>query len=182
LLQSGFVTRSLYPALLVVVCSVGCGRLPETFAPPPQKAALSEAPAGGPGYFFSMADANVDTYLVQGVADRGPGTWRWAFEHPVLRFFLPESKRLQFTMDFTLPESTFRDTGPVTLSISMNGKPLDQVHCESAGQQSYTHVVPADSLRGNAINLVAIDTHPIWISHSDNQRLGFILLRAGFTE
>ena len=177
------MTRSLYSALLVVVFASGCGRLPETFAhPPPQKAALFAAPAGSPGYFFSMADADADLYFVQGVAAHGPGTWRWTYEHPVLRFLLPESKRLQFTMDFTLPESTFRDTGPVTLSISINGNPLDQVRCENAGQQTYTHTVPAELLRANAINLVAIDARPIWISHSDNERLGFILSRAGFTE
>ena len=129
-----------------------------------------------------MADPNAAAYLVQGVADHGPGTWRWVFDHPVLRFFVPAAPRLQFTMEFTLPESTFRDTGPVTLSISLNGNLLDRLRCDKPGQQVYTHPVPAELLHADAINLVAIDPHPVWVSPSDGGRLGFILSRAGFTE
>jgi hypothetical protein len=134
-----------------------------------------------------MADPDAASYLVQGVAERGagdqgPGTWRWAFDHPVLRFFLPAAARLQFTMEFTVPEITFRDTGPVTLAISMNGKPFDRVRCEKPGQQSYTRAVPAELLHANALNFVAIDPHPVWVSPSDGGRLGFILTRAGFTD
>jgi hypothetical protein len=176
------VTRILHPALAAFVVCAACGRLPETFAPPPQHATLFPIPPGSPGYYFSMADSDAGAYLVQGVADHGPGTWRWTFDHPVLRFYLPAAPGLQFTMEFTLPESTFKDTGPVTLSISINGKAFDRVRCEHAGQQSYRHAVPAELLRGNAINLVAIDPHPIWLSPSDGERLGFILSRAGFTD
>jgi hypothetical protein len=168
--------------LLAIALCAACGRLPETFAPPPQRAPFFTVPADGPGYFLSMDDPNAGAYLVQGVADRGPGTWRWAFDHPVLRFFVPGALRLQFTMEFTIPESTFRDTGPVTLSISMNGRPFDRPRCERAGQQSYTHAVPSELLRANAINLVAIDPHPVWVSRADGGHLGFILSRAGFTE
>ena len=180
------MTRSIYPAVFSLALGAACGRLPETFAPPPQRAALVAVPANGPGYFLSMADPNADAYLVQGVADRGPGTWRWAFEHPVLRFFVPSEPgrqfTLQFTLEFTIPESTFRDTGPVTLSISMNGKPFDTARCERPGQHSYLHAVPPELLHAGALNLVAIDPHPVWVSPADGGRLGFILSRAGFTE
>src|ERR1035441_3484635 len=78
-LQSGFVTRSLTLALLWIALCTGCARLPESFPPPEQRAPLVVPPAGTLGYFLSMADPNADAYLVKDVADRGPGTWRWAY-------------------------------------------------------------------------------------------------------
>ena len=160
----------------------GCARLPESFPPPEQRVPLAMPPAGALGYFLSMADPNADAYLVKDVADRGPGTWRWAYEHPVLRFFVPDVPRLKFAMVFSLPERTLRETGPVTLTFTVNGKLLDRLRCENPGEQFYAHDVPPGMLRPNAINLVAIDPDPVWVSKADGGRLGFILSRAGFTE
>jgi hypothetical protein len=85
-------------------------------------------------------------------------------------------------MDFAIPERTLRDTGPVTLTFTINGQVLDRVRCEKAGEQHYAHEVPSGMLRANAINLVGIDPDPVWVSKADGGRLGFILSRAGFTE
>src|ERR1035441_6360886 len=86
LIQSGFVTRSLTLALLWMVLCAGCTRLPESFPPPEQRVPLTVPRSGALGYYFSMADPNADAYLVKDVADSGPGTWRWVYDHPVLRF------------------------------------------------------------------------------------------------
>ena len=69
-----------------------------------------------------MTDPHADAYLVKDVADQGPGTWRWVYDHPVLRFLVPDVPRLKFAMDFAIPERTMRETGPVTLTFSINGK------------------------------------------------------------
>jgi hypothetical protein len=176
------VTRSLTLALSSIALCAGCARLPESFPPPEQRAPLIVPPRGALGYFLSMDDPNADAYLVKDVADKGPGTWRWVYDHPVLRFLVPDVPRLKFAMDFSLPERTMRETGPVTLTFMVNGKLLDRLRCEQAGEQHYAHDVPAGILRANAINLVAIDPDPVWVSKADGGRLGFILSRAGFTE
>jgi hypothetical protein len=129
-----------------------------------------------------MEDPNAGEYIVADIADRGPGTWRWAYSHPVLRFFVPDVPRVSFAMDFSIPERTFHDTGPVTLTIRINGALLDRYRCGVAGEQHYSHTVPSTMLHRIAINLVAIDPDPVWISKSDGGRLGFILSSAGFTE
>ena len=165
----------------MVLCT-GCTRLPESFPPPEQRVALTVPQSGGLGYYLSMADPNADAYLVKGVATEGPGTWRWVYDHPVLRFFVPDVPRLKFAMDFAIPERTLRETGPVTLTFTINGKLLDRLRCEKAGEQHYAHDVPPGMLRAGAINLVAIDPDPVWVSKADGGRLGFILSRAGFTE
>ncbi len=48
-------------------------------------------------------------------------------------------------MDFSIPERTMRDTGPVTLTFTVNGKLLDRLRVEQAGEHHYAHDVP----RGN---------------------------------
>jgi hypothetical protein len=85
-------------------------------------------------------------------------------------------------MDFTIPPQTFRDTGPVTLTLRVNGTVLDRYRCDGPGEQHYSHDVPHHLLHANAFNQVAIDPEPVWISKTDGERLGFILSRAGFTE
>jgi hypothetical protein len=176
------VTRSTIPAILAAAVLAACNRLPQSFPPPAQKTALFVPRAGALGHFLSMADPNADQYLVKDVADRGPGTWRWVFDHPVLRFALPAVTRVNFAMDFAIPERTMRDTGPVTLTIRINGAMLDRPLWDKPGELHYAHAVPTEMLRSNAINLVAIDPDPVWVSKADGGRLGFILSRAGFTE
>ena len=171
-----------YSLPVILVFGGACSRLPESFPPPPQRAALAVLPAGSLGYGFSMEDATAGDYLVQDFQDRGTSPWRWTYAHPVLRFFVPEAPRLNFTMDFTIPPQTFRDTGPVTLTLRVNGALLDRHRCSQPGQQHYSHGVPNNLLRANAINFVAIDPDPVWVSSDDGTRLGFILSRAGFTE
>jgi hypothetical protein len=181
LLQSGFVIRIVAMSFVLAMLA-GCSRLPESFPPPVQRAALYVPKPGALGYFVSMSDPNADAYFVRDVASSGPGTWRWVYDHPVLRFALPEVSRANFTMDFALPERTMRDTGPVTLTIRINGQLLDRPVWRTPGEQHYAHAVPPGMLRPNAINLVAIDPDPVWVSKADAGRLGFILSRAGFTE
>jgi hypothetical protein len=168
---------------LSAVCwCTACTRQPESFPPPVQRAALLVPKGGELGYFLSMADPHADAYLVKDVAPEGPGTWRWVYDHPVLRFSVPDVPRLKFVMDFAIPARTMRETGPVTLTISINGQVLDRLLCDQPGEQHYAHDVPHELMRPNAINQVAIDPNPVWVSKADGGRLGFILSRAGFTE
>ena len=180
------MTRSrilvILPAILPILLFARCNRQPESFPPPAQRAALFVPKAGALGHFFSMSDPNVDAYLVKDVAGEGLPSGRWAFDHPTLRFFLPEVTRVNFMMDFAIPERTMRETGPVTLTIHINGGLLDRPVWDKPGQLHYAHAVPPELLRTNAINLVVIDPDPVWVSKADGGRLGFILSRAGFTE
>jgi hypothetical protein len=178
----GIVRRVLGTAISLLAFGAACSRLPESYPPPAQRRALTEPPPDGLGYFLSMSDPHAGQYLVRDFQDHGPGTWRWAYSHPVLRFFVPDVPRLKFTMDFSLPERTFRDTGPVTLTLRLNGKVFDRHRCPEAGQLHYSHDVPDALLHRGAVNLVAIDPDPVWVSKADGGRLGFILSRAGFID
>jgi hypothetical protein len=125
-----------------------------------------------------MSDPAADTFIVQGFRAKSEGSWRWALDRPVLQFKLPETGPLQFSMDFTLPEATFRETGPVTLAISVNATPLDNPRYDRPGDYHYQHPVPESWLRPNSENLVAI----VPSKFVTPEKLGFVLGRAGFTE
>lgn len=129
-------------------------------------------------HFVMMGDPDSDGYIVQGFRPKSEGEWRWALDHPVLRFILPQAGPLQFTMDFTLPDATFQKTGPVALAISINGHPLDRPRYDHAGNYHYSHAVPDAMLHQPGENLVAID--PDKVAMPD--KLGFVLSRAGFAE
>jgi hypothetical protein len=181
LLQSLFVLRIASVAVVSALLLPGCGKLPETFPAPAQRAPLEAATSGGPGHFVAMSDANAGAYIVQGFRAASEGSWRWAHEHPVLRFYLPQLERATFTMAFALPEQTFRLTGPVTLTFSINGRVLDRARYDQSGEQQYTHMVPREFLKPDSINLVAIDPDKT-AAPNPGERLAFVLVRAGFTE
>jgi hypothetical protein len=163
-----------------VICAA-CGGDVLSYAPPAQRPVLSgEDPEPGIGRFVRMGDRNAARYLVSGFREAAAGSPnRWADQHAQMRFFLLAVDRLKFTMEFALPDATFKVTGPVTLSVSINGHALDTARFEHAGQMEFSRAVPPAFVRVNDENLVAIDADKVWISE-DGVRLSFVLGSAGF--
>ena len=128
-----------------------------------------------------MSDPDASAYLVRGFREKNDGAWRWALAHPVMRFYLPALPRATFTMAFVLPEETFRVTGPVTLTFSINGRTLDRARYEKPGEQQYTHQVPPEFLKPQAINIVGVEPDKV-AALNPGEKLSFLLIRAGFTE
>ena len=166
---------------LVPLLAAGCNQLPD-YPPPPQRPALVRPDGSGPSYFLNVANPNADAYIVQGIGDQTEGRgFRWAFAHPVLRFFVPSMHHPKFLLDFALPEPTFRVTGPVTLTFSINGRFLDERRFREMGQQHYEREIPEGFLRFGALNLVSIDPDKVFVAE-DGAKLSFPFSRAGFVE
>lgn len=155
-----------------ILLGAGCSSLPVSFPPPAQRPALEDR------HFVMMGDPDAGSFIVQGFRAKSEGEWRWALDHPVLRFILPDAGLLQFAMDFTLPDATFQATGPVTLAISINGHLLDRPRYDHAGNYHYARAVPDALLHQPGENLVAIDPDKVAMPG----KLGFVLTRAGFAE
>ena len=174
------LSRYLLTCLLVV--TPACRRAPESYAPPPQRPALDAAdPEPVLGRFFRMSDPDVDQYLVKDVSRASLGTpWRWTFRRPELRFRLESIDGLRFTMDFAVPPKTFRETGPVTLAVFINGKPFHTIRCIKPDQLHFEEPVPKSFLKEGAVNFVAIEPDKVWVSKEDGVALGFVLTSAGF--
>jgi hypothetical protein len=176
------VNKLLWFPILSAALLVNCGRAPDPHAPPSQKDSLITETGGPLGSSVSMEDPNSSSYVVRGFADRSEGTWRWAYDHPALRFWGPDLPKVNYMMDFAIPEKTFRLTGPVTLTIKVNGSQLDRLRVTQAGQQHYIHEIPPAMLKKNAANEVAIEPDKVYTAPGDNAKLSFVLVRAGFVE
>ena len=99
----------------------------------------------------------------------------------MLQFYVPRAPRLRFLMDLTFPDQTFAQTGPVELTIRLNGKEFDRVRFAKPGSQEYTKETPWEWLHPDAVNTVALEPDKTAVG-PDGERLGFVLTRAGFVE
>ncbi len=109
-------------------------------------------------------------------------SWRWTGKRPELRFFLEHADGVSFKADFSIADVTLKVTGPVTISVFINGALLDNIHCAAAGERHFEKPVPEKFLHARSINLAAMEIDKVWVSKLDGAALGFILTRAGFTQ
>jgi hypothetical protein len=169
--------------LLPLFLLSGCVNIPDSYAPPVQRKPLGGTEPNPIGHFVNMGDLNATAYIVKDVADGAEaGSWRWARKRPELRFFLETIENLRFTADLSIADTLLKETGPVTISIFINGNLLDTVKYAEAGEKHFEKPVPAKFLRAKSMNFVAMEIDKVWVSKTDGAVLGFILTRAGFTQ
>jgi hypothetical protein len=160
---------------------VGCANIPDSYAPPVQRKPLTGADPSPVGRFVNLAETNADAYVVRDVNQGAEGDlWRWTRKRPELRFYLDTIDHLDFKADFSIAEATFKDTGPVAVSIFINGNLLDKVACTEAGEKHFSKPVPEGFLRPKTVNFAALEIDKVWVSKTDGAQLGIILIRAGF--
>jgi hypothetical protein len=162
----------------------GCSGQPDSYAPPIQRRPIYvPSDHGSLGYFVDMSDAGADAYIVRDISSTTEnGGWRWTYRSPELRFYVPKAAGLKFRMDFAVPDRIFHSTGPITLTFRMNGKPFDVLRVDKGGEQQYLKEVPPGLIVPETANTVAIAPDKVWTSEQDGATLGFVLMRAGFTE
>ena len=175
------VLRPIFPALAFVVLS-GCQAIPDSYPPPLQREPLPDAEAEPIGSLVTMSDANAGDYIVKDVGSLESGAWRWGQRRPELRFRLSKTAGQRFIADFAVAEATFKDTGPVNAFFFINGHLLDKVRYAQSGEKHFEKAVPADWLRTDDYNMVAIESQPYWTSPADGAILTFTLSRVGFIE
>ena len=164
-----------------LILSVACSREPEWYPVPPQKATLSPDHVAPLGEFVEMNDPRAELYFVRDInKDLEGGSWRWTYVHPEFQFFLSHTEGLKFAMDFSVVETTFRQTGPVTLSVAVNGHALGTMPCPKPGDYRFEKPVPAAWLELDEPARVAVQADKLWTSPADGVRLGFTVARAGF--
>src|SRR3989442_2432434 len=131
-----FVNAFRLNILLSLSLLSGCANIPDSYAPPVQRKPLAGTEPNAIGSFVDMAELTADAYIVKDVAAGAEaGSWRWTRKRPELRFFLDGIQHMRFKADFSVAEATLRDTGPVTISIFVNGHLLDTLKYAEAGEK-----------------------------------------------
>jgi hypothetical protein len=160
-----------YALLALALALAGCKQPSERSEPKAQKPVKP---------FVEMKDPAIKDYIVRDVAGSlEGGSWRWTFDRPELQFYLKNTANLRLEVGFAIAGATLKDTGPVTVSFFVNGKPLGSMKCAKATDYKFTKAVPVDWLKADEATVVAVEARPLWQA-PDGQHLGFILTQAGF--
>jgi hypothetical protein len=171
---------ALAPILSLALCA--CQSMPETYAPPVQRQPFENFRPYRSSRIVNMSDGDATVRIVRDVDAGLAGSWRWTGQHPTIRVPGGPAEDLLYVIDFTLPEVTFKDTGPVTLSFYVNDRLLDRVRYSSPGVQHFEKPVPAGWVQEDQEATVGAEIDKIWTSPEDGQRLGFILTSIGLKQ
>ena len=159
----------------------GCGNLPEPYAPPAQRPFFAAPPE--PARIVNMADADAESHFVQDIDAALQGNaWRWTGKRPTIRLHANSNQGLMYSMAFAVADSTFQQTGPVTLSFFVNDHLLDRIRYTSPGRRRIEKPVPAKWLEPDKDVTLAAEIDKVWTAHSDGARLGFILVSLGLEQ
>lgn len=171
-------------ALLILACVLaGCERRAEIYRPPIQRSPYEVTESKTIGHYVTMSADNALDYIVSGVLPELHGNqWRWTLQEPVLRFQVPRTNGLKFHMDYTVPELTFRETGPVKIEIFIGACLLDTISLQKDAVTSYEKEVPPECLNVTRPVVVRMRVDKTWQGAGDRQPRGFILTGAGFVE
>lgn len=133
---------------------------------------------------LNMADADAESHFVHDIDAALQGnTWRWTGKHPTVRLHLNSRQKLVYSMDFVIAESTFQQTGPVTLSLFVNDHLLDRVRYATPGPRRIEKPIPAEWLAPDQNATLAAEIDKVWTPpQPGGTPLGFILVSLGLRQ
>ena len=170
-------------AFVLLALAAGCKRYPDSYAPPEQRQPLTieEPPEFKP--FITMSDSSAPLHFVKDIKPAlESGAWRWTLKQPTLILSAPKERGLKFVAEVAVPEITFRDTGPVTITVTINGQKLDTFSFPKPGNRRLEKPVPDGWLKTAEENTVTMEIDKLWTARADGVQVGFILASVGFTE
>lgn len=170
---------------LILCLAIGlgaCQNMPEPYAPPEQRQPLKELRPYRIDRVFNMSDGDAPPHFVQDISPALADSWRWTGKHPAIHVLMRANDGVRYAIDFTLPQVTFRETGPVTLSFDVNDHKLDSVRYTEPGNKHFEKPVPKEWIPKGRESTVAAEIDKTWTRESDGNKLGFILTRIGLTQ
>ena len=148
-------------------------RLPRQYAPTAQDDFIPDAPMLVMGPTVIPEDDTTNGIL------SNDSDWPWSNEHPRFRCFVRDGGPWQFAMQFAVAGVTLKDTGPITISVSINDALFSKFVVSSDGRAEYVRDVPTGLLARGAVH-VGLTIQPFWTSPTDGQRLGILIHSIGF--
>ena len=156
--------------------------MPEPYAPPVQRQPFEDARPHRMTRIVAVAEADAASHFVKDIAPGEPAPWKWTNQNPTVKVTPRTNQGLRYTIDFSLPEVTFKVTGPVTLTFLVNDHVLDTVRYTASGEYHYDKAVPPEWVEPLKDTTVGASIDKVWVSPMDGARLGFVLTRIGLTQ
>ena len=171
-----------YRWLALVVALAGCVSHENWYEPPMQRHPVSGPQASNLKHFIAMNDPHAEEHIVRDVMNLESNYFRWTGQKPAFRFFLRSRKGLKFTMDFSFSGETMKQTGPVTVTFTVNGHELARETYSEPGEKHFEKPVPAEWIGGNGDAVVAAEMDKVYVAEADKAKLGVTVVRAGFRD
>ena len=156
--------------------------MPEPYAPPVQRQPFEDARPHHIARIVAMADADAAAHFVRDIPPGEAAAWRWTNQNPAVRVLMKTTQGLRYTLDFTVPEVTFKQTGPVALTFRVNGHVLDTVKYTAFGEYHFEKAVPPEWVDTQKEALLEASIDKVFVAPGDGAKLGFILTRIGLTQ
>ena len=173
----------LFALSLSCVFLTACVSQPDIYAPPAQRRPLDQQMLVRKSPMIDLSEPGADKSIVQDIPTGvQASSWRWTGKRPTVRLTLLAAKDLKYHADFAVPDATFKDTGPVTLSFFVNDRLLDKIRYTEPGQKTFDKDIPAGWLQAPGSNTLAMEIDKVWRSKDDGATLGFILSRIGLVQ
>jgi hypothetical protein len=170
---------------LILCCTAflgACQNLPEAYAPPQQRPLIPEDRPYHISRVMSMNQADAPSRFVRDISAALAGTWRWTGQRPAIDIFMRANQGILYVIDFAVPDATFKDTGPVTLSFYVNDHLLDTVRYATPGDKHFEKPVPPEWIPVGRESTVSAEIDKVWTAPTDGVKLGFVLVRMGLTQ
>ena len=167
-----------YTILVVTVLLVSCSH---SYPPPLQRTFSVERRDLDPPFMdvtaIDAADYVVkDIDLSSGIAGR-----RWTGARPELRFLLNSTEGQKFVADIIVEEYILERTGPLSITVWINGNRLESWHIDKSKETHLEKAVPAAWLKTGEYTHVVLQPDKVFTG-DDGVKFGFSLYRTGFVE
>jgi hypothetical protein len=168
-------------AAVLALFAAGCAPRHKLFPLPEQEQAIDVPDPPGARWFIAMSEQRADSFVREGIpAGGGAGASRWTREKISLAFHLPRADGWTAALDLEFVDATMRDTGPVTVSVAVNGHTVGELRCERPGRYQFRAAVPPGAIRAGAETVLSAKVDKPWLAKDDGALLGFILHAGGF--
>lgn len=165
------------PVVAAALALTGCSRWPDSYPVPEQRKPILRRYIT----MVAMDDPEAGDYIVKDIAPASNRVyWRWSYDRPELAIPLTKTENLRVAVDFGIVAETLKTTGPVTVTLFVNGHPAIAKQYKTPGDYHLEATVPPGSIAGPGVARLAVEARPIWVSPADAQHLGLTLIRAGF--
>lgn len=179
--RGGF--QKCFPICVIVAISglSACSSRIPVYAPPAQFVMPAGSDPQPEVRFIKMNDLDAKLAVLEGTDNSGTGdVRRWTTEQARFQFRVASLKESDLYLRFVIPDVTFRQTGPVRISIDVNGKPFDAFIRTAPGEAEYRHAADGIAMRPFDPLVVSIRIDPPYIAEADHAKLGFLLNEIGF--
>lgn len=171
-------------ALLVALLTLTACSSEPAFQPiPPQAPDVQASDPPAVPCFFSMTEPRADRAIVHGIPlGLGAGPQRWTADRAAVRCTLPSAGPWLAAMDLYAAEATLRDTGPITLSFTANGREIGRLRCANPGPAQFRAPLPSGLATAGAALILEVSIDKPWISPGDGAKLGVLVAAMGFLQ